>query len=138
MKCISCGKLIEEDVEFCYFCGNTISDNVTKDNKDNINNEKMDNIMEKKQHTFETNDFEKESDYIDSVSKYAISSIVGIIIKILSIIVLVFGVIGAFVIMEDSDEIGMAVLVVSILTGVLTYGIGEIVCLLTSINHKIK
>ena len=61
------------------------------------------------------------------------------VIKVLSVILIILSVIGSLYIMsEDYVEVGLAMLLVSGLTGALAYGIGEICEQLTQINSKIK
>lgn len=68
----------------------------------------------------------------------ASTSSIGNAIKVVSVIVLLFSIIGAFVIMSKVDfAIGCAMCLISVLIGLLVYGIGEICCLLTKINFKI-
>lgn len=63
---------------------------------------------------------------------------VGSAIKTVSVIVIIISVIGSFVIMSGAGfPVGAAVLIVSVLTGLLAYGIGEICTLLVKINSKI-
>lgn len=74
------------------------------------------------------------SDSADSVS-----SSVGSAIKAVSVIVIILSVIGSFIIMGNAGfAIGAAVLIVSLLTGLLAYGIGEICTLLTRMDYRIK
>ena len=83
----------------------------------------------------------KINDYVENGGNYVDdgSSTVGKMIKVLAIIVLVLSVIGSFVIMGQlGAPIGIASLIVSVLTSLLAYGIGEIVCVLREINDKIK
>ena len=69
----------------------------------------------------------------------ASDSQIGVILKALSIIVGILTAIGSVLIMVEADFIiGFAVLLISIISSCLTFGIGEIVCLLTSINNRIK
>lgn len=64
-------------------------------------------------------------------------STVGKIIKSLSLIVLILSTIGALVIMVNVEvSIGLAVLLIDLLFGMVSYGIGEICSLLASINSK--
>ena len=64
---------------------------------------------------------------------------IGVILKALSIIMGILTAIGSVLIMVEADFIiGFAVLLISIISSCLIFGIGEIVCLLTSINNRIK
>ena len=63
---------------------------------------------------------------------------VGSAIKVVSVIVIILSVIGSFVIMAEAGfAIGAGILVVSLLMGLLAYGIGEICSLLISIKSKV-
>ena len=131
MICPSCGNKLENDVDFCYFCGSElhgISDNSHVPSEES---------NEKYYEPIYTETPAEESLENEEVVSYAIGSGVGKAIKVLSVIVIILSVIGSLVIMGESFVTGMAVLLVSILTGLLAYGIGEIVSLLTSINHKL-
>lgn len=66
------------------------------------------------------------------------SSTVGAAIKMLSIIVLVLCVIGSFVVIGETFVVGLAMLIVSILFCLLSYGVGEIICLLKDIKNKME
>lgn len=65
------------------------------------------------------------------------SSIVGMVIKCLSIIVLVLCVIGSLVVIGETLAVGLAMLIISLLSCLLAYGIGEIICLLKEIKNKL-
>ena len=66
------------------------------------------------------------------------SSTVGAAIKMLSIIVLVLCVIGSFVVMGETVVVGLAMLIVSVLFCLISYGVGEIICLLKDIKNKME
>ena len=130
MKCPNCGKKLEEDVEFCYFCGSELSENAVE----SIIRGENSNVKANAEVYIE----ETEEAYEDeNKASYAADSAVGKAIKALSVIFIILGVIGSLIIMGESFVTGLAVLLVSLLTGLLAYGIGEIVALLTSINHKL-
>ena len=137
MKCTNCGKELEDGLEFCYFCGTSFGDDEenTKeqenDNTDLVNEPERQKEFSKKEQT------EPETLY-NTESIYAEDSTIGKAIKVLSIIILVLSVLGSFIMMSESFAIGLAVLLVSVLTSLLAYGIGEIVCLLTSINYHLR
>ena len=80
--------------------------------------------------------YEQQVQNVDSES----TSSIGEAIKTLSAIILVLCVLGALVIMIGMDNLvlGLAILPVSVLSCLLSYGIGEIVCLLKSIDSKLK
>lgn len=131
MKCPSCGKELEKDVDFCYFCGDELPENAEAiDSQDKKSNEKGEIDIQFEEAAEEVNEYENEV-------SYAVESKVGKAIKVLSVIFIILGVIGSLIIMGESFVTGLAVLLVSVLTGLFAYGIGEIVALLTSINHKI-
>ena len=65
-------------------------------------------------------------------------SSIGGYIKFFSVIVIILSVIGSFIIMNQNAAAGIASLVISCLVGTVCYGIGEICCLLKSIDSKIK
>lgn len=131
VKCPKCGKQIEDDVEFCYHCGadfgeEEITEEVREKFTTNVSNDKNAVLSD---------------DYVENGGNYVDdgSSTVGKMIKVLAIIVLVLSVIGSFVIMGQlGAPIGIASLIISVLTSLLAYGIGEIVCVLREINAKIK
>lgn len=64
------------------------------------------------------------------------SSTVGAAIKALSIIVLVLCVIGSFVVIGETLVVGLAMLIFSVLFCLLSYGVGEIICLLKEIKNR--
>ncbi len=66
------------------------------------------------------------------------SSKIGAAIKVSSAILLVLCVIGSLIIIAETLALGIAVLITSVLFCLLTYGIGEIICLLKDINNKLK
>lgn len=66
------------------------------------------------------------------------SSTVGSAIKMLSIVVLVLCVMGSFVVMGETLVVGLAMLIVSVLFCLLSYGVGEIICLLKDIKNKMQ
>ena len=66
------------------------------------------------------------------------SSAVGSAIKVLSVIVLVLCVIGSIVAFNESVVIGLVILIVSVLSCLLSYGVGEIICILKDIKNKLK
>lgn len=65
------------------------------------------------------------------------SSTVGMAIKSLSIIVLVLSVISSLVVIGETLAIGLAMLIMSVLFCLLSYGVGEIICLLKDIKNKL-
>ena len=64
-------------------------------------------------------------------------SAVGSLIKGLSLFMMVLGVIGSFIIIIESFVVGISMLLVLCLFCLLSYGIGEIICLLKGIKNKI-
>lgn len=133
IKCPKCGKEVEEDMDFCYHCGEVINGSAEVF-KENVSRE------DNNQKSVDLKSSVLSKDYVENGGNYVDdgSSTVGKIIKILSIIVLVLSVIGSFVIMGQlGAPIGIASLIMSVLTSLLAYGIGEIVCVLREINSKI-
>lgn len=59
------------------------------------------------------------------------------VIRCLSIIVLVLCVIGSLVVIYETLAVGLAMLIISLLSCLLAYGIGEIICLLKEIKNKL-
>lgn len=135
MKCTNCGKELEDGLEFCYFCGTSFDDENI--NEQVIDSTKVADKTEIKKEIPKKETLEVETLY-NTESIYAEDSTIGKVIKVLSIIILVLSVIGSFVIISESFPVGMAILLVSILTSLLAYGIGEIICLLTSINYHLR
>lgn len=134
IKCPKCGKEIEEDMDFCYHCGEVINAGNEELNESVGREEVNPKSIETKTQVLSENYVENGGNYVDDGS-----STIGKIIKTLSIIVLVLSVIGSFVIMgELGAPVGIATLIISVLTSLLAYGIGEIICVLREINSKIK
>ena len=122
IKCPKCGKEIEEDAEFCYYCGEelTLYENKPYNNTANTTN----NVSYKSETKQESSSAEE-------------SSVAGII-KVVSMIILVLSVIGSFVIWKEAGApLGIASLLVSVLTSLLAYGVGEIISVLHEISSKL-
>ena len=85
----------------------------------------------------ETSVHDTETVLVRTVSNQS-SSTVGATIKTLSIIVLVLCVIGSFVVIGETFVVGLAMLIVSVLFCLLSYGVGEIICLLKDIKNKME
>ena len=134
IKCPKCGKEIEDDMDFCYHCGEVFNVGNEELNESIGREEVNPKSLETKSQVLSENHVENGGNYIDDGS-----SIIGKIIKTLSIIVLVLSAIGSFVIMgELGVPVGIVTLIISVLTSLLVYGIGEIICVLREINSKIK
>lgn len=56
--------------------------------------------------------------------------------RVLAVLILIFGILGALITFSDSGVMAGAYLVGSLVTFVVTYGLGEIVELLHKINDK--
>ncbi len=63
---------------------------------------------------------------------------IGYAIKVVSVIVLVLATIGSIIIMKENIATGLVYLLLSILFGLLCFGIGEICTRLASIDEKMK
>jgi uncharacterized membrane protein YkgB len=117
----------------CYGCGYNL-----KDHFDQLRKQEQ---AEKERAQRIRNAIQKD---VQSVSKgnaessSSASSTIGTTIKIVSIIVLVLCVIGSLVVIGESFAIGLAILIVSVLFGLLSFGIGEIICLLQEIKARIR
>lgn len=128
-NCPKCNKryFLDDDViksnefqdEFrCEFCGAGYDD-MPIDNETNISNSRT------------------ESTTYNSMPINS-SSTVGTAIKGLSIVVLVLCVIGSIVVIGETLAVGLAMLIMSVLFCLLSYGVGEIICLLKDIKNKLK
>jgi len=136
MKCKNCGKQIEDDIEFCYYCGEPLSENdddeaILEQEKKIVNSKEL---VKKTNSKIKLEEVEEVSEELSS----EVGSTIGSAIKIISMIVMILACIGSFIMMEESVVLGITVLLLSLLVGLLSYGIGEIVCLLTAIKYKIK
>lgn len=133
MKCPKCGKDVSHSATMCYGCGYNL-----KDHFDQLRKQEQ---AEKERAQSIRNAIQKD---VQSVSKgnaessSSASSTIGTTIKIVSIIVLVLCVIGSLIVIGESFAIGLAILIMSVLFGLLSFGIGEIICLLQEINARIK
>lgn len=68
-----------------------------------------------------------------------VSSTIGSAIKVVAVIVIILSVICSVIIMISAGVVtGVAVLIGSLFTGLLAYGIGEICTLLTRMDYRIK
>jgi hypothetical protein len=128
IKCPGCGKEIENDVDFCYYCGASIGSNEDEFSVANDNQV----VIEKQMITEATNN-EQEADY--SVST---GLTVAELIKIISLVVLALSIIGSFIIwVKLGVAVGIACLIISVLNSLLAYGVGEIICVLHEISSKL-
>ena len=126
MKCHKCGHEIPDGNEYCQFCGLKIDKMRMKDVIEEIMPDDEDGIIVK----------EKEDNSIEQADS---DSVIGSAIKVFSVIIMILGVIGAIALV-GALGVGIAVVsgVINLLVGMLCYGIGEICCLLKSINAKMK
>ena len=130
IKCPQCGMPVEDDVDFCYHCGEILKETPEESSEDTNTDMKNENEISDSVDKEHRSDEENHMD--DS------SSTVGGLIKVLAIIVLILSVIGSFVLMDSMGvAIGVISLIISVLTSLLAYGIGEIVCILKEINSKL-
>lgn len=133
MKCPKCGKDVSHSATMCYGCGYNI-----KDHFDQLHKQEQ---AEKERAQRIRNALQKD---VQPVSKgnaefsSSASSTVGTAIKIVSLIVLVLCVIGSLVVIGESFAIGLAMLIMSVLFGLLSFGVGEIICILREIKEKIS
>lgn len=66
-------------------------------------------------------------------------SVSGILIEICSVLLMFGGVIaGIVMLIKELTMVGLPVLLGSLMLGLMIFGFGKIVCLLTSINAKLK
>ena len=137
MKCTNCEAELEDGLEFCYFCGTSFSD--AGDDGEEIENINTNILIEPEKKKDYSKKEQVVTETLDNImSIYERESIIGKAIKVLSIIILVISVSLAIVLMLKNFEIGLAALLASLLISILAYGIGEIICLLTSINYRLK
>ena len=78
-----------------------------------------------------------ENDNIVKIPKVDSSSGVGKLLKILSIIVFVISIIGCLKIFSVQPITGLVMVIVSLLFSSLIFGIGEVICVLKSIDSKL-
>ena len=135
MKCPKCGKDgVSHSATICFGCGYNLKDHFDQLRKqEQAEKERAQRIRDALQR-----DAQPTSKGNTASPSSAVSSTVGTTIKIVSVIVLVLCVIGSLVVIGESFAIGLAMLIVSVLFGLLSYGIGEIVCLLQDIKEKIR
>ncbi len=152
MKCSTCGKTIEDGSDFCYYCGAVFNEKavpVVAEQFDNVNQVSEINDVpnvQKRQKTSESNK-EAVSNRLQSNRSIADketdqrkqTSVAGRLIQVLSIIVLILGFIASCIMIDKiGTEIGLAMMAGELLFGLMCFGFGKIICLLTSINSKMK
>lgn len=135
MKCPKCGKDgVSHSATICFGCGYNLKDHFDQLRKqEQAENERAQRIRNAIQ-----KDVQPVSKGNTESPSFAASSTVGTAIKIVSIITLVLCVIGSLVVIGESFSIGLAMLIMSVLFGLLSFGIGEIICLLQEIKARIK
>lgn len=139
MKCTHCGQIIEDGSDFCYYCGTVFND------------EKMSKVIVEEKKVEQPQRQSKGDDRPASKASpqkqiaatqpdmEKSSSGVGKAIEIISVIVMIIGFISSIVLMcTVSVSIGLGTMIGSLLFGLMSFGFGRIICLLTSINAKIK
>ncbi len=131
MKCRACGKEVEDDMTFCYYCGASLSDDSaqTADAEDVVKGvgKTLGGVDERK-----ALPQEKASSVGDAIKKTAI------ILAVLSAIgAIIIGVVYGKAVPGLGVGIAFGGVVVSVIGGLLIYGFGEIISLLTSINNKL-
>ena len=133
MKCPKCGKDVSHSATMCYGCGYNIKDHFDQLRKqeqaEKERAQRIRNALQKDVHPVSKGNAESSS---------SASSTVGTAIKIVSLIVLVLCVIGSLVVIGESFAIGLAMLIMSVLFGLLSFGVGEIICILREIKEKIS
>lgn len=138
MKCPKCGKDgVSNSATMCYGCGYNL-----KDHFDQLRKREQTERAEKERAQRIRDALQKDvqpasKENAESPSSAALST-VGTAIKIVSIITLVLCVIGSLIVIGESFAIGLAMLIMSVLFGLISYGIGEIICLLREIKEKIS
>lgn len=140
MKCNVCGKIIEDGSDFCYFCGTVFNENAIEHDSKEINqiNEKLGISDAKVIAKPSQNKRDNEKEVPKQTAKRG-KSFTGIVIEILSIIILIVGFVGACILMDKVGAgIGLAIMVGVLLFGLMCFGFGKVICLLTEINSKIK
>lgn len=134
MKCPKCGRDgISNSATMCFGCGYNLKDHFDQLRKqEQAEKERAQRIRDTLQ-----KDVQSTSKGNAESPSSAASSTVGTAIKMVSIIALVLCVIGSIIVIGESFAIGLAMLIVSVLFGLISYGIGEIICLLREIKEKI-
>ncbi len=139
MKCPSCGKIIEDGSEFCYWCGENFDETAVP----NAAAEKREAIPSREKRTpVRQNAIKPEMNRIalpPEESNESKTSVSGILIEVFSLLLMFGGMIAGIVMMSSKQTtVGLALLLGSLMLGLMGYGFGRIVCLLTSINAKMK
>lgn len=117
MVCTKCGHEVPDGEEYCQFCGLKIKD---AKGMNGVINEVFPDANE------------------EAGDKEGVS-VCGTITKVLAVIVMILGVVGGFSMMSDAGfSISITVILLTLLFGMICYGIGEICCILKDINSKIK
>lgn len=128
MNCYKCGHEVPDGQEYCQFCGLKLEKKKMQGVIDEIMGYDENNPNEKEQ--IRTS---KSSDQVDS------DSTIGSAIKVFSVTVLIVSLIGAIVLAGKlGASVSLALGAVDLLICMLCYGIGEICCLLKSIDAKLK
>lgn len=126
MKCYKCGREVPDGQDCCQFCNTKFDKKQMKD--------VMNEIMGYGENEGETQDEEQTS----PIQEDSVSTI-GNAIKVFSVIVLIVSIIGTIVLTGSLGiAVSVAIIVVDLLIFMLCYGIGEICCLLKSIDAKMK
>ena len=131
MKCRVCGKELEDDVTFCYYCGASLGDD-SGQTTDEEGQEKWDGKMPKCAGEAQSPPKEERSSVGGAIKKVAI------VLAVLSMIgSITIGVVYGKAVPGLGIGIAFGGIVVSVLGGLLVYGFGEIIALLTSIDNKL-
>lgn len=135
MKCPKCGQDgISNSATICFGCGYNLKDHFDQIRKqEQAEKERAQRIRDTLQ-----KDIRPASKGNAEAPSSVASPPIGTAIKMVSIIALVLCVIGSLIVIGESFAIGLAMLIMSVLFGLISYGIGEIICLLWEIKEKIS
>ena len=138
MKCPSCGKIVEDGSEFCYWCGESFDEAAVP----NVAAEKREPSPSKEKRTpMRQNAIKPERNrtVAPEGSNESKTSVSGILIEVFSLLLMIGGMIaGIVMVCNNQSTFGVALLLGSLMLGLMGYGFGRIVCLLTSIDAKMK
>lgn len=139
MKCTQCGKTIEDGSDFCYYCGAVFNnEKMSKVIVEETSEEQPQRKAEKKIGTEDRRSSQKQ-DVTPKPNPEKSTSGVGKAIEVISVIVMIIGFIASIVLMSTvSVPVGLGSVIGTLLLGLMTFGFGRIICLLTAINAKIK
>lgn len=139
MKCKQCGKTVEDGSDFCYYCGAVFNDEkMSKVIVEEMSEEQLQRKTVNKVGTEDRRSTQKQN-VAPEPNQEKPTSGVGKAIEVISVIVMIIGFIAAIVLMcTVSVPAGLGIVIGTLLLGLMSFGFGRIICLLTSINAKIK